>query len=168
MSESELIDFSPSSTLIVLSSSGGAAKHQGASLGQYCHDPDKVCYVQSSTEEGKENYKPRYLYPVDDVWCVSETLGEKKEGLFLKNPTKSQTLPTTGWMYSNGKSWTADPSLVISPGPLTLCKSLTATSDSLGEFSRTELWWNGKPVFRNRKGRLLRVRLIRDGVWGLS
>ena len=28
---------------------------------------------------------------------------------------------------------------------------------SLGEFSRTEMWWNGRPVFRNSLGQLLQM-----------
>ena len=69
-------------------------------------------------------------------------------------------------MYGDGKSgWPADTTLVISPGPLSsLCDSLTVSAsgpaaekqpDKLGEFSRTKMWWNGKPVFRNSQGRLL-------------
>ena len=151
-------------TGVVLSSTGGAAQHQGGSLGQYCHDTDMGCYVQTNTEEGHERYKPQYIYPVDNGWYVGSTLGEKK-GLFLENPTRSQTVPTTEWNYYGGKSWVSDPTLVISAGPLTsLCNILTVSasgpaaekqSDKMGEFSRTERWFNGKPVFRNSQGRLL-------------
>ena len=53
----------------------------------------------------------------------------------------------------------------VAPGPLSsLCDSLTVSASGpaaemwiqcLGKFSRTEMWWNGKPVFRNRQGWLL-------------
>ena len=86
---------------------------------------------------------------------------------YLRNLTDNKTVPTRGWEYyvDKSKSWTDDPSLVISPGPMTsLCDSLTVTASGpaaerfpacLGEFSRTETWWNGRPVFKNSQGRLL-------------
>ena len=149
---------------IVLSSSGGAAKHNGGSLGQYCHDPDKGCYVQTNTEKGHEDYRPLYLYRVmGDGWWIGPTPGVKAG--YLKNPTQSKSPPLDGWMYSDGTgTWPADTTLVISPGPLTLCDCLTVSAsgpaaemwpECLGEFSRTEMWWNGKPVFTNSQGRLL-------------
>ena len=67
-------------------------------------------------------------------------------------------------MYADNGRFHADTTLVISPGPLTLCDSLTVSASGpaaekhpvkLGEFSRTEMWWNGKPVFRNSQGQLL-------------
>ena len=153
---------------IVLSSTGGAAQHSGGSLGQYCHDRDKGCYVQTSTEKGHEKYMRRYIYPVDDSWYVGSTPGEKKG--YLRNRTTSNTLPLVGWEVANGKGgWTAtaDPTLVISPGPMTsLCDSLTVSasgpaaeeqSNRLGEFSRTDIWWLGRPVLRNSQGQLLHM-----------
>ena len=104
------------------------------------------------------------IYPVDDEWRIGDTPGKKIS--FLKNLTQSQSIPLDGWMYSDGKgTWPADTTLVISPGPLSsLCDSLTVSAsgpaaekqpDKLGEFSRTKMWWNGKPVFTNSQGRLL-------------
>ena len=162
-SESELVDFSLN--FITITSSGGTAKFQGGVLGQYCYDPDTGFYLQTSTEKGHENYnQPRYIYPVDDVWCVGDAPGVKAGA--LKNPTKSQSLPLVGWMYSDDKTFHADTTLVISPGPLSsLCDRITVSasgpaaevqSPKLGEFSRTEMWWNGRPVFRNSQGQLLK------------
>ena len=105
------------------------------------------------------------IYPVDDEWRVGDTPGKKIS--FLKNLTQSQSIPLDGWMYSDGKgTWPADTTLVISPGPLSsLCDSLTVSAsgpaawkwpECLGKFSRTEMWWNGKPVFRNSEGQLLK------------
>ena len=151
-------------TGVNITSTGGAGKCQGGSLGQYCYDPDTGFYLQTNTEVGDEKYKPRYIYPVDDEWWVGPTPGRKLG--FMHNPTKSLNMPLVGWMYTDGKgTWHADETLVISPGPLTLCDSLTVSasgpaaeeqSEKLGEFSRTEMWWNGKPVFRNSQGRLLK------------
>ena len=147
---------------IVLSSAGGTARHQGGCLGQYCYDPDKGCYVQTNTEKGHELYHPRYLYPVDDGWWVGPTLGVRAGS--LRNRTQNQSLPLEGWRYYDGKTFISDTTLVISPGPLTLCDTITVSAsgpaaesrpDCLGEFSRTEMWWNGKPVFRNIQGWLM-------------
>ena len=51
---------------------------------------------------------------------------------------------------------------ISASGPLTsLCDTLNCTASgaaavcSLGEFSRTEMCWRGKPVFRNSRGWLL-------------
>ena len=162
LSESKLIKFSLN--FINLTSSGGAAHYQGSSLGQYCYDLDTGCFIQTNTEKGHWEYKARYIYPVDDEWYINHTLGEKSG--YLKNPTKSKSLPLVGWMYCTKPEdpWAADTTLEISPGPLiSLCDSLTVSawglaalqSDCLGEFSRTNRWWLGKPVFRNRQGRLL-------------
>ena len=68
-------------------------------------------------------------------------------------------------MYSDGTgTWPADTTLVISPRPLTLCDCLTVSTSGpaaemwpqcLTEFSRTVMWWNGKPMFENSYGWLL-------------
>ncbi len=148
---------------IVLSSTEGSAQTKGGSLGQYSYDPDKGCYVQTNTQKGYENYKLRYLYFVDDGWWVGSTPGVKSGT--LNNPTSSQSLPLVGWKYFDGKSWITDSTLVISPGPLsTLCYILTVSTSGpaaekqphcWGKFSRTEMWWNGRPVFRNSQGQLM-------------
>ena len=159
-SETEIAEFSINHFL-VLTSTEGAAQLQGGSLGQYCYDPVTGTYIQTNTEGGHEKYQPVYIYPVDDEWRVGPTPGKKSGWMY--NPTKSKSLPVVGWMYAD-ETWHADTSLVISPGPLTLCDSLTVFASgptaekqpaSLGEFSRTEMWWNGKPVFRNSHGQLL-------------
>ena len=163
-SETEIVEFSINHFLVI-SSEGGAAHLKGGVLGQYCYDPDTGFYLQTSTEKGHENYnQPRYISPVDDVWCVGDAPGVKAGA--LKNPTKSQSLPLVGWMYSDDKTFHADTTLVISPGPLSsLCDRITVSasgpaaevqSPKLGEFSRTEMWWNGRPVFRNSQGQLLK------------
>ena len=102
---------------------------------------------------------------MDYKWRVGPTLGNTACKLY--NPTKKQSMPLLGWMYydDNTWSWHADATLVISPGPLSsLCDSLTVSASGpaaemwpqcLGEFSRTEMWWNGKPVFTNSQGWLL-------------
>ena len=84
--------------LVVISSTGGAAQHQGGVLGQYEYDEDKGYYQQISTEQGQEYFEAIYLYPdKDDKWWVNDTPGEK--GGWLHNPSPSKTPPTSGWQY---------------------------------------------------------------------
>ena len=164
-SETDMLEFSINH-FIVLSSTGGAAKHYGGVLGLYCYDPDMDCFAQFSTERDHENHEPCYVYPIDDEWRVNKTPGEKTS--WLKNLTKSKNVPANGWMHydvEGKKTWHADRSLVISPGIMTsLCDKLTVSAsgaaaerwpECLGEFSRTEMWWRGRPVFRNSQGELL-------------
>ena len=149
--------------MIVISSTGGAAQHVGGGLGQFEYDEQQKYYQQTSTEQGLENFQAKYLYPVkDNEWWVSSTPGEKKGWLHNSNPSKS--LPTSGWQYYHDKSCHDDPTLTISPGPLSLARQLTVTAtgaaaeewpDCLGVFTRTQRWWAGRPVYTNTQGRLL-------------
>ena len=52
--------------MVVISSTGAAAKIWPELLGQYEYDEDRECYVQSSTEERNEEYTARYLYRDED------------------------------------------------------------------------------------------------------
>ena len=134
-------------------------------MGQYFYDQDIGCYVQKNTEKSEEMYVPRYLFSSpDNDWGGSDTPGDKSGWLY--NPTPSKTLPLSGWWYYDGRSWSSDPSLVITPSPMTsLCDKIMLSFDEpaaqkkwplcQGEFSRTEMWWNGRPVFRNSQGQLL-------------
>ena len=157
-----------------LTSSGGASKYKGGCLGQYCYDPDTDCYVQSNTEAGHEKYRPRYIYPVDDVWYVGDKPGEK--GGYMKNPTKSHSLPPLdGWMYADkDNTWAADTTLVISPAPLTLCDSLTVSASGPAASALcSQPSWGSSPELTcggmaNLCSEIARAcsRVARDGMWG--
>ena len=70
-----------------------------------------------------------------------------------------------GSLYADNGRLHDDTTLVISPGPLSsLCDRLTVSASGpaaeklaakLGDFSRTEMWWHGQPVFKNSQGQLL-------------
>jgi len=156
------------SAMVVISSMGGAAQRHGGALGQYEYDEMKGYYQQTSTEQGDE----RYLYhDEDDKWWVSSTPGEMR-GVLL-NPSPSKTVPTSGWQYADNGTFHDDPTLTISPGPLSpLARQFTVTAtgaaakrypDFLGVFTRSERWCNGRPVYINNQGRLLRHGA---GDWG--
>lgn len=151
---------------LVIISTGGASKIVGGVLGQFKYEADSKYYVQTSTEQSHEEFKPRYMYQdSDNCWWVGDTPGEKKG--WLKNPrTNNEGLPKNGsWQYGDGKTFHDDGTLTLSPGPLpSLPRLFTVTAigaaaekwpDHLGVFTRTQRWWWGRPVYTNTQGRLL-------------
>merc|ERR1711862_383007 len=104
---------------MVISSTGGAAQHQGQMLGQFEYNEISGYYQQTSTEQGHENFDAIYLYPLNDgKWQVAIQISSSEMAAFLLNPGPSRTIPTSGWQYSDGKSYQDDPTLTITPGPL--------------------------------------------------
>ena len=149
---------------VVISSTGGAAQHQGGLLGQFEYLEDKDYYLQSSTEQNNEQFIAVYLYPdEDDEWWVGSTPGQKRGWFYNSSPSK--TPPNIGWMFDDGWSWYNDTSITITPGPLPpLPRQFTVTAlgaaaeewpSFLGLFTRTQRWWLGRPVYVNTQGRLL-------------
>ena len=162
----------------MISSTGGAAHHQGHALGQFEYDVRTRLWIQSSTEHDSEAYEPSYLYPDSDgTWFVNNKPGESA-GVLL-NPTPSKEIPTSGWLYADPSKepWQEDPSLIITSGPLpSLCSQyiVSATGaaaerypECMGVFNRTERWWLGRPVFVNTQGLLLHHG-YRDFGWGIG
>ena len=82
---------------------------------------------------------------------------------WLYNPIPSKTPPTSGWQYAYKGTWPHDPTMTISPGPLPplarqfTVKTTTRDADKkcLGVFTRSEMWWLGRPVYINTWGRFL-------------
>ena len=150
---------------MVISSTDGAARHQGGNLGQYEYYEDKGYYVQTSTEQSNENFEAVYLYrDKNDEWLVGPTPGE--ETGWLWNPRSSKTPPSSGWQYSDGTgTWPSDHTLTVTPGPLpplptqfTVIASGAAAKDwpeSLGVFTKSQSWWHGRPIYVNTEGQLL-------------
>ena len=145
----------------------------GGILGQYEYLEDQGYYVQSSTEQSNERFEVAYLYPdEDDNWWVGDVPGEKKG--WLRNPQPSKTPPTTGWQYKDHDKdrWEDDLTLTVSPGPLPpLPRTFNVTasgptlwrwSSHMGVYTRTERWFNGRPVYVNTEGNLL-YQGFRDG-----
>ena len=131
-------------------------------LGQYDFDEDKGYYVQTSTEHSDEKFKPAYLFPRDG-WSVSDYVASLQT-YYLRNRSPIKTV--YGWEYScSSVSWCSDPTMLLTPGPLPpLAAQFNVTasgaadekwSSFLGVFSRTERWWDGRPVYVNTYGRLL-------------
>ena len=164
----------------MISSTGGAAKHQGGSLGQFEYDEDRGYYIQSSTEQRNVHvqFRPRYLYHTEEEeWCVSDIPGERRGWLY--NPGPSKTPPTSGWQYADPDTtskvpWQDDPTLTVTPAPLPSQFMVTASGAAaekwpsyLGIFTRTQRWWNGRSVYINAEGRLLYFSDVDDD-WAIG
>ena len=116
------------------------------------------------------------MYPdADDKWWVSHTPGEKSG--YLHNPIPCKVLDLhidnddwrqrQRWQYadpSKRETWQDDRTLIVSRGPLPplpMMFNVTATGAAanarsfLGVFTRTQRWWNGRPVYSNTQGRVL-------------
>ena len=134
----------------------------------YYHDLARECWVQVNTETNHGNFRPLYVCRDDDgVWWISHTLGGK--GGYLKNETKSEEIPTTGWKVNfrlnSIPGWKVDPTLAIHHGPLIpLWDEITVTVDGpkvqewskqAGVYKRSCKWWSGHPVYTNSSGKNL-------------
>lgn len=158
---------------------GDGTMKQGQCLGLYYFDPDHGCYKQVATEE---HWDPSgrfsiYIYRAsDEVWYISGTPG--KIAGWMKNTSKSETLPLTGWMYWNGKQWCSDPSVKIQFGSLSpdqQCGDVRiqmrgAAADKWpkcgGLFTKTDKYFNGKPVFVNNQSLYLHSSGV--GTWSVG
>ena len=113
---------------IVLSSTAGAAEHQGNKLGEFVEAGEhggRPYYRQRDTEGNRENF----LYRRGGEWVVSDTLG-KSVGAGLKNPLSFFSFLQTGfkppadeWLYYDGKKWNNnDTSLTLEFTSLSPCQ----------------------------------------------
>ena len=155
---------------VYIYSTGGAAERQGDKLGQFEFNLEKRIYVQTSTEQSNEKFKPRYLYQDNNKkWWVNDEPGEKT-GWLRSDPSRS--LPTSWKYYADGK-WNDDDTLSVTSGPLPpLSRQFTVTASgaaaekwpsSQGVFTRTQRWWWGRPVYVNTEGKLLHHGAGDDG-----
>ena len=156
---------------IVFTSTSTAAIRSGSILGQYSFDQEEGCYMQTTTEPMSQEIRHYFLFLHDKKeWYVSEN---KYKNAFtaewLRSLSPSEEPPLENWEFGTFlppfTQWNLDPSLKITRGPMTsLCNTLTVTffhnaaekyPDLQGEFTRTNRWLYGKPVFQNSHGRLL-------------
>ena len=172
------------SNKLVISSTDGASKKRGVFLGQYeyggFHNGADY-YVQSQDQEAYVHNNlllatnPIYLYRGDDrAWRAGINLGSSdasKYGLYHPPTEDSDTPPRDGWQYRDDREYPDDPSLLITPGPLSPLKSITVQApgdvvypDCLGTFTLTEQWRRGRPVYRNEKGK----HLFYSGIWSIE
>ena len=158
---------------IVITSNGIGVEKQGASLGVYIFNSTLDYYIQTNTEQTRTS---RYLYKnINGAWTVGRNPGTT----WFWNKQTSETVPTSGWEVAdnNNAGWQADPNLTITAGPLTdICKNVTISASGsaklqpsksrLGVFTRTEKWYNSRPVYINNFGNHLYV--TDDGFWSIG
>jgi len=149
---------------VVLSSTAGAAEHQGYRLGEFVEageHGERPFYRQRDTEGSK----PQYLYFEDNCWQVSETLGNRND--YIKNCQDTQLPPTKNWEYVGDGGWSDDDtSLTLEFTTLSPCQLVRVAGEgevvqkhgnggtkSLGDYRLEEgRWSSGRPVFKKVDG----------------
>ena len=145
-------------TFVVLTSTGPSAEWCGDRLGvfEYLQQHNNCpAYRQRHTVA---NTQPQYLYKSDvGAWCVGSVLGESSS-LGLLNRTKSDTVPSTNWLYYDGKDWSSDPMLTVSTSLPSVCPAIKISLHGAaaraqpwcgGEFRHAGDWSAGHPVYSN-------------------
>ena len=145
--------------VVVLSSTGPSAEWRGGRLGVYDYvkqHNNSPAYRQRHSAAGKQH---NYLYRVDrGDWRVGPELGGSSS--YLVNITRSDSVPTNNWLYSDGKEWHSDPELTVSMstslppvcGVITISlhgAAARAQPETGGEYRATGDWSAGRPVFSN-------------------
>ena len=148
-------------TKLVISSTGEAAEKWNDHLGQfeYAGEHNGAPYYVQTHHDDDEGIQ--YLYrDAQTAWRVA------LDGfcIFYHPPTED-TPPLTGWQWCDGDGQHHDdPSLVLTPGPLSPPLTITLQAEGelatlfphhLGTFSKTDQWRYGRPVYRNQEGKLL-------------
>ena len=139
----------------MLSSTGPSAEYHGDCLGvfdyvnQYNNSP---AYRQRHTVAGTQ---PKYLYK-DGYWRVGRELGGSTS--YLKNTSRSGSVPSNNWQYYYGGKWQSDPELTVTTSLPSVCgvirislhgAAATAQPETGGEYRPTGDWSAGRPVFSN-------------------
>ena len=155
-------------TKLVISSTGEAAERWGHNLGQYeCAGEHLGAPYYRQCDDYA--YRYRYLYrDAQTAWRAGWVLGSTEDGdcVLYHPPTTGDTPPQSGWQYRAYDQYRDDPSLVLTPGPLSPPLTITLQAEGelatlfphhLGTFSKTDQWqWSfGRPVYMNQEGKLL-------------
>ena len=127
--------------------------------------------MQTTTEPMSHEIRHYFLFLHDKKeWFIGE---KKYKNAFtvewLRSLSPSEEPPLDNWEFRTHRppinKWSTDPTLKITRGPMTsLCCTLKVTlfhtaaekyPDLQGEFTQTNRWLYGRPVFQNSHGRLL-------------
>ena len=143
---------------LLLSSTHPSASHPsvGFKLGAYIRIEDfngRPAYQQLHLQEETQLFL--YYRQATGRWLVGPDLGGSK--FYLRNTTKSVTVPTSGWQYSDGGSFRPAPDLtatLLLDLSSVLCANVTVSA-SLGTFSFSPLpgvFSCGRQVFHTTMG----------------
>ena len=144
----------PTPPVVVLSSTGPSAEYRGDCLGvfdyvqQYNNSP---AYRQRHTVAGTQ---PKYLYK-DGYWRVGRELGGSTS--YLKNTSRSGSVPSNNWQYYYGGRWKSDPELTVTTSLPSVCGVIRISlhgaaatwPETGGDYRPTGDWSAGRPVFSN-------------------
>jgi len=149
----------PRPATIVLSSTAGAAEHQGSWLGEFVlggEHQGRGFYIQKDTEGARDTF----LFSEGGEWRVSDTLGGSY--WWLRNSQNTDTPPSTQWEYDDGKKFHDDTSLTLVFSTLSPCKLVRVAGrgevvwrrgSELGDYRLEEgRWSSGRPVFKKVDG----------------
>lgn len=139
----------------MLSSTGLSAEYYGDKLGVFEHVQqynNSPAYRQRHTVAGTQ---PKYLYK-DGYWRVGRELGGSTS--YLKNTSRSGSVPSNNWQYYYGGKLQSDPELTVTTSLPSVCgvirislhgAAATAQPETGGEYRATGDWSAGRPVFSN-------------------
>ena len=143
---------------LMFSSAGAALEYRGNRLGEF---------EAHGLHAGKPAYRQRdtlgsvdlFLYYSSGHWWVGSVLGSDHGWLW--NQHGSQRPSEFGWQYYY-LTWKKDPSLRLQPGHLDPCtqvfvtatgRAKTVQGSKLGTYTPTGDWMEGRPVYRQEKGK---------------
>ena len=126
----------------------------------------------TSDSEGKQSY----LYPNDDGWLVGPNPNADRGWIFNENIGDGGSVPRTDWLYSDEGGWSKDPTLRVTeansicgkyslnttfiPGERIFGISVESWSTYFGDFTITNKWRNGRPIYQNKHDLFLSVHEI--------
>jgi len=132
---------------LVLSSTAGAAAHQGDSLGEY---------HRKGEWRGRSYWRQRggfgILFYTEGNWVVSDEF--EGDLIWLISNVDSEEPPVTGWHYwGNKEDFISDSTMTLSCGSLISCSrvilNIRGTWRSEGVYRPTTTWVSGRPVYQH-------------------
>ena len=160
--------------LLLVTSTGDSPDYFGSYMGLYQliqQHNQSPAYKQ--VKHNIIGTRAAYIYKSDSGnWFAGKELGASSGG--LRNTNSSPAPPRSGWQYARSGEFVSDPDLNIMPVRDTsnlICPVITIKAtgvaarerpDYLGQFTITNQFSAGRPVWRNSKGKYLLVHP--DGV----
>ena len=165
--------------LLLVTSTGDSPDYFGSYMGLYQliqQHNQSPAYKQ--VKHNIIGTRAAYIYKSDSGnWFAGKELGASSGG--LRNTNSSPAPPRSGWQYGDDDGeWVSDPDLTvmtISDTSTLICPVINIRAsgaaarkvpDYLGEFTITSQYSAGRPVWRNNRGKYLRVPAGKT-TWGV-